>query len=145
MSPDSPVRAALLDAFARLRPELGELADRLAGQLPEAEREHVDPAETEQFLNAFEALVIEALRGEGRETRDFIFDTAIPAMVAQGQRPLDLLESHITFFVVLSHRLCTDVGPGLADDAAVWLGTFFAGYGREVTERALAAEAAGQQ
>ena len=138
MTDHAAARAALLEAWPTIRPDLGDLVARLEAVLPAAPTTTFAPEEIEQLLNAFEALVLEGLRAEGTETRDFLLETAVPAIVAGGQPPLDLLRSHIGVFVLLTERLCGAVPSEHAQDAALWLAGFFAGYGSDSTERALA-------
>jgi len=130
-------RTALLDALDRV--DLGALAERLRAHLQDGD-EAADPGETRQFLNALETLIAEGMRGEGRDMRDLVFDTAIPGLVARGSTALELLESHVVLFVALATELTAAVPADVRDDAAVWLAAWFADYTREVTERALALE-----
>lgn len=134
-----PIRDALLDAFTGVGPRLPEIAASLQ-DAAEAPPDEDLAATAHQFFNAFEALVVEALEGAGTEKRAFVFETAIPAMVHQGQSPMELLQSHVAFFVVLSHELLLAVADDEQRAAGAWLAGFFAGYVREVTERALQAE-----
>src|SRR5687767_7822752 len=82
------------------------------------------PEETDQFLNAFERLLAEALEGDRRDTRDFLFDTAIPALMASGTSPYALLGGQVTFFVVLTNHLLCAVPAGLREEATFWLAGF---------------------
>lgn len=135
-------RATLLEAFHSLRPRMSQIA----GEMERAMGAPPAPAEEqqsrEQFFNAFDALVCEALEGSGTEKRAFVLETAIPALVAQGTSPMELVESHVSFFVVLSHHLLDEVAADRQVLAGAWLASFFGGYVREVTERALEAERA---
>jgi hypothetical protein len=143
MAEDSAaIRAALLDALQSGRVDLPALGDRLARTLrePGGRRE---PGEQRQFLNGLETLLVEGLRDEGRPTRDLVFDTAIPGLVAEGRTALELVEGHTTLFVALGHELAAAVPPELSAGAATWLAAWSGDYVREVTERALAAERAG--
>ena len=127
-------RAALLSALRAdptLLPGVADRAGRATGAPPD---ERLDDDGRQQFLNAFDALLTEALEESGTETRTFIFETAIPAMVDQGIGALRLLESHVTFFVVLSGALAGAVPAAQREAAEEWLAAFFAGYVRELTE-----------
>ncbi len=138
---DQPTRAALLAAMTEGRVDLAALGERLATHLgtPEEQDEAVT-TEQRQFLNGLETLVLEGLRGEGRTTRDFVFDTAIPILVSEGRTTVDLVEGHTTLFVALGHELASAVPDDVRPDAAMWLAGFFGDYVREVAERALVAE-----
>ena len=139
MSDDAPTRAALLRAFTEVRPELDTVIADMAAQLPQEELEDYDPEVAGQFLNAFETLVVEALEGAGDEKRRFIFDTAIPAMVAQGQTAVDFARGHTTFFVALGHRILERVARDECPGAELWLSRFLGDYCAEVVERGILA------
>ena len=142
VSPDSPIRAVLLRAFADVRPGLDEVAARMAASAPEDQRREYDPEATGQFINAFETLMIEALEAAGDEKRRFVFDTAIPAMVAQGQTPVDLTRGHVAFFSVLAHRMLERVPREDCPGAEIWLSQFLGNYCAEVVDRAQRAQRA---
>jgi hypothetical protein len=134
-------RTALAEALTTVRPGLGELSRRLSEASPQAQpAEPFDDAANDQFLNAFETVVREGLEGGG-QTREFIFSTAVPALVAAGQTPEMLVHGHVAFFVVFCHRLLATVGDDVREDAEVWLSGFFADYVAEVDRVARAAQA----
>jgi hypothetical protein len=121
--------------FATVAEEIGEAMGR---------DRTLDPQAGEQFLRAFEALLREALHG-GREQRELVMAAAVPALVANGQSALDLLESHVAFFVGLSTVMIDAVEAGVRPAARVWMLRYAAEYIREVTGLALAAERDGGQ
>ena len=134
--PLSPAREALLEALDRLRPELYDLSQQTSPFTPESNPEDFEREEIEQFLNAYEALVREALTGQGRATRDLIFDTALPAIFAEVGQPVGaMVSSSVALTVVVAHRLLADVPAELRDEAALWLSEFYSGYTRELFER----------
>ena len=135
---DKRLRDEIERAFRELRPRM--LADAAAdADLDPASRfDDFAEGDLEQFLNAYEALFMEALSGTGRSTRDFILDTALPPILELGQDPLDLVRSTMISAVMLTHRLLPLVDPDLRDDAARWLASFYSGYAYDVAQRAFA-------
>ncbi len=140
MSPDTPIRNALMEAFTAIRPDLDAVVERMAAAAPEEERNDYSPETTGQFLNAFEALMLEALEAAGDEKRRFILDTAVPALVAQGSTPSDLMRGHVAFFAVLAHRMLERVPAEQCANAEVWLSRFMGDYCAEVNAIAIQAE-----
>jgi hypothetical protein len=130
--------AALLRALDDVGPRLRALGESAAPPDAPPPDPQMDEA-AEQLLRAFVALLREALEG-GREQRDLVFPTAVPALVAAGQTALEIVEGHVSFFMVLSAQLLDAVGADVRDDASVWLARYAGEYVREVTEIALAAE-----
>ena len=140
-SPPSPeLRDAILRAFQELRPQMIPNARKDADLDPASRIGDFGDAELEQFLNAYESMFTEALEGEGRQTRDFILDTALPPVVEMGQTALDMVRSQVVSAVMLTHRLLPLIAPELRDDAARWLAAYHSGYTREVAGRVLAIE-----
>lgn len=138
---DERLRAELGNAFQQLRPQMVENAFKDADLDPNNTIDEFSRADLEQFANAYEAMFMEALEGEGAQTRQFIFDTALPPMIERGQSALDMIRSNVSSAVMSAHRLLPLVAPELRDDAARWLAVFHATYTREIAERALALEA----
>ncbi len=60
--------------------------------------------------------------------------TAVPALVASGQTPEQLVHGHVAFFMVLQARMVAAVPAELRDDAALWLARYAAAYTTEVLE-----------
>lgn len=103
--------------------------------------DELSEAAQDQFLRAFTTLLREGLEG-GREQRELVMETAVPAIVASGQTSvLELVAGHVSIFVALTQRLVEAVPEAVRGDACVWMARYAAEYTREVTERALAAEA----
>lgn len=130
------LQEALRSALDAVAPELPALLDRLAEQ-GDVERPG-DERASDQFLRAFLALLREGIEGGG-EQRELVMQTAVPALVASGQTPQQLVRSHIAFFMVLQSRMVPQVPDALRDDAALWLARYAADYTREVLEVASAA------
>ena len=140
--PASPeTREVLLVALRDIRPELSTISERLVAAMPTAERTEFDPGMREQFLNALEAVMLEALEGTSTETRSFIFEVAIPAMVDQGRTAMSLLEGHVALFILLTGQLVAEVPGERRAAAEAWLAVYFAGFVRELTEVAQRTEA----
>ena len=99
----------------------------------------LDDVALDQLVRAFESVLVEALRG-GREQRDLVLQTTVPAVVAQGQGILEVVEAQAAIFVAVGAALVGAVPA--ADRAAVreWLAHYAGGYVREVAELALAAQ-----
>ena len=104
-------------------------------------RTDADRKASEQFVHAFAELLREALRGE-RAQRELVMETAVPALVANGQTPLDLLGGHIAFFMALQPHLLDAIPADLRLEAGRWLARYAADYPGEVVARATAAQAA---
>ena len=136
-TPDTPAPAALQDAFKALRPELYAISDQTSDMTPESNPEDYSREDIEQFLNAYEALVLEAMEGRGRQTRDLIFETALPGIVAEGHSVGELVQSGVAMSIMLTHRLLEQVPAEERDAAAAWLAAFYSGYTRETVERVL--------
>jgi hypothetical protein len=109
---------------------------------PDAQpRDELSDAAQDQFLHAFVALLREGLEG-GHEQRELVMETAVPALVASGQTSvLELVAGHVSIFVALTQRLVEAAPEAVRADAGVWMARYASEYTREVTERALAAEA----
>lgn len=136
--PSEDVRAELLRAFGELRPEMVENARKDAPLDPASRVDEFSDGDLEQILNAYEALFTEALTGSGRQTRDLIFDTALPPIVELGQTTLDMVRSNMISAVLLAHRLLPRVAAEHRDAAARWLASFQGDYAYELVERVLA-------
>jgi hypothetical protein len=83
-------------------------------------------------------MVDEALEGRARATRDLIFETALPGVVASGRTPLEMARSTVITAVMVAHRLLPLVAPEHRDGAARWLAAFYGGYLHELLERSQA-------
>jgi hypothetical protein len=138
--PDADVRDELSRAFAELRPSMIDHARRDADLDPDRRADDFSDADLEQFLNAYEALFLEALDGSGRAKRDLILDTALPPVLAMGSTALDIVRGNVVTSVMSTYRLLGLVSDGRREAAARWLATFFADYTRELAERAIALE-----
>ena len=135
------VRASIARAFGELRPHMIENARRDAPLDPASRIDQFSDADLEQFVNAYEALFNEALAGSGRETRELIFETALPPLLELGQTAADMLRSNVISAVMMTHRLLPLVPSEQRDDAARWLASFFSTYACELAERVTALEA----
>ena len=140
ITPSMEVRAEIARAFEQLRPRMLDHAAADADLDPNSRFDEFRSEDLEQFLNAYEALFMEALEGRGTETRDLILDTALPPIVELGQTARDMARSNVISAVMLAHRLLPLVKPELRDDAARWLAAFLSTYSYEVIGRAQALE-----
>jgi hypothetical protein len=138
---DQAVRADLLGAFERLRPQMLEDARRDADLDPASRIDEFDEKDLEQFLNAYEALLREALTDGGRQTRDLILETALPPILELGQTVPDMVRSNVISSVMLTHRLLPLVADERRDEAARCLAAFLSDYHHDVIERVVALEA----
>lgn len=125
------LQEALLSALDAVTPELPAFVERLSEDA-DVQRAGDDRA-TEQFLRAFLALLREGIAGGG-EQRDLVMQTAVPALVASGQTPEQLVHGHVAFFMVLQARIVASVPAELRDDATLWMARYAAGYTCEVLE-----------
>jgi hypothetical protein len=140
MSDGTPTGAApaeLVQAFRDLRPQLYDISQETSRLTPESNPEDYSREAIEQFLNAYEALVLEALEGRGRSRRDLIFDTALPVVVAEGQPVGAMVQSGVALAVTLTHLLLARVPEHVRDESAAWLAAFFSAYTRETLERVI--------
>ena len=137
---DERLRAQIRDAFTQLRPQMIANAHKDADLDPASRIDDFSDEDLEQFLNAYEALFLEALEGSGSEKRDFILDTALPPIIEMGQTALEMVRSQVVSAVMLTHRLLPLIDPELRDEAARWLAAYQSGYTHEVAGRALAIE-----
>ena len=138
---DERVREAIERAFAELRPRMIAHAAADADLDPASRFDDFAEGDLEQFLNAYEALFLEALHGSERTTRGFILDTALPPVIELGQTTLDIVRSNVISAVMMTHRMLPLIDAELRDDAARWLAWFYADYGYDVAKRAMAIEA----
>lgn len=138
---DEPVRAAVLEAFERLRPRMLADAKRDADLDPASRIDDFAEADLEQFLNAYEALMREALTDGGTATRDLILETALPPILELGQTPADMVRSNVISAVMMGHRLLPLVPEELRDEAARCLAVFLSDYHYDVITRVLALDA----
>jgi hypothetical protein len=136
------VRAEIARAFAELRPHMIENAAADKDLDPASRFDDFRAEDLEQFLNAYEAMFMEALEGRGRVPRDLYLETPLPPEIEeQGQTAADMVRGNVVSAVMLAHRLLPLVREDLRDDAARWLASFLSGYSHEVVGRALAIEA----
>ena len=135
------VRAELKRAFSELRPHMIANARRDADLDPDSRIDDFQEPELEQFLNAYEAMFMEAVDGQSRETRDLVLETALPPVLEMSGTPLTLVRSNVLSSVMLAHRLLPLIPEDLREEAARWLAWFYSGYVEEMVERALAIEA----
>jgi hypothetical protein len=130
------VRRDLLRAFRELRPEMVKHARGDADLDPKSRADEFSDADIEQILNAWEGLVVEALTGSGRATRDLVLDTALPPIVRSlEQTAADMIRSNTISAVMLTHRLLPKIAAERRDEAARWLAAFYGGYAHELVER----------
>lgn len=130
-------RDELRRAFGELRPHIIANARRDADLDPDSQIGDFSDGDLEQFVNAYEALLHEALDGKGHETRDLILETALPPVLAKTGTVLTLVRSNVISAVMLSHRLLPLVRADVRDEAARWLAWFYSGYVEELTRRGL--------
>ena len=132
------VRRQIASAFTQLRPHMVENARRDADLDPASRVGSFSDDDLEQFINAYEALFTEALAGSGRQTRELIFDTALPPLLEMGQTTLDMIRSQAVSSVMLTYRLLPLVDEEHRDEAARWLAAFQSEYAYELIERVMA-------
>jgi hypothetical protein len=138
---DEAVRAELARAFKELCPRMVEHARQDADLDPTSRVADFSDAEVQQFVNAFEKIFHEALSGSGRQTRELIFDTALPPIRALGLTTQDMIRSNLISAVMLTHRLLPMVAAERRHAAARWLATFHSEYAYELLGRLQALEA----
>lgn len=127
---------ALHAALDEITPDLPTLLADLPSAADSAQ--NLDEQATQQFLRAFVALLHEGIDG-GREQRDLVMSTAVPALVAAGQTETQLVQSHVTFFMALQSRMLTAVPQEHRRAAALWLAEYAGAYTTEVLQTAQAA------
>ena len=134
---DEAVRADLLRAFEQYRPQMVADARRDAELDPASRVGEFSDADLEQFLNAYEALLREALTDGGRQTRDLILDTALPPILELGQTVPDMARSNVISSVMLTHRLLPLVSDEHREEALRCLAAFLSDYHSDVIARAI--------
>ena len=135
------VREAIGRAFRELRPQMVANARKDADLDPASRAGEFSDADLEQIINAYEALFAEALAGSGRETRELIFETALPPIVEMGQTATDFMRGNVISAVMMTHRLLPLIDPDKREDAARWLAAFHSSYACELLERVRVLEA----
>jgi len=136
------IRDVLSRALATVAPGLLEMTETLRGAMPPRERPEIDPQDRGQFVHALVRLIEEALEGKTDEKRRFVLETAVPGLVAAGYTPVRLVESHVSLFTMLTHRLLEATPPEEREEAALWLAGYFAAHVHDVAAVAMAAESA---
>ena len=137
------VRKALTRALASLANDgLGDLlaeASLAEASLADASSPPPDYDEqaAEQLTRALVSIIQDAIDGGDPDKRRLVFEAAVPALLAQGQRPLDLVESHVATFTLLGLRLVEATPGELRAPASRWLAAYFAQHVREVAAIAL--------
>ena len=99
----------------------------------------LDDLALEQLVRAFEGVLREALQGGG-EQRDLVLQTTVPALVAQGQGVLEVVEAQAAVFVAVAAALVEAADAGDREAVRTWMARYAAGYVREVAELTLAAQ-----
>ena len=136
----SDLTDALLRAVDEVCDDLGAIADSVAGPDDLQATTDADIQARNQFLHAFAALLREGIQG-GREQREFVMQTAVPALLANGQTTLEMVRGHVAFYMALSPHLLAAVPERLREEASAWLAIYAADYTRDVLDIALSAEA----
>ncbi len=129
---------AILAALDDGRVDVRALAERLA-EATDAPRAAIDERAAEQFFHAFDALLREALHGGG-DQRALVLDAAVPALIARGQAPLDLVERQVALFMVLTAAMVEAVDAAERPGVRIWMARYASTHIRDVAERALAVE-----
>lgn len=138
---DAETREEIGRAFRELRPKMIPNARDDADLDPASRVSEFSDADLEQMVNAYEALFNEALEGSGRETRELIFDTALPPIVEMGQTSSDFVRSNVISAVMMAHRLLPLISEERRHDAARWLAAFHSSYACELLDRVQKLEA----
>jgi hypothetical protein len=139
---DEELHAELRRAFDEFCPKMAGHLRQDAGLDPTTPLGWIDDAELQQFVNAFKAMVTEALDGPERSTRNLIFETALPGVVAEGRTDLQMARSTVITAVMVAYRMLPLVAPEHRDGAARWLAAFYGGYVHELVQRAQALQSA---
>ena len=135
------VKAEIGRAFGELRPQMVADARADADLDPASRASEFSDADLEQIINAYEALFTEALEGPGRETRELIFETALPPIVEMGQSATDFMRGNVISAVMMTHRLLPLIAAEHREGAARWLAVFHSTYACELLDRVQTLEA----
>jgi len=92
--------------------------------------------ELDQLVHAFGGALRERLAGTGTEVLDFMLQTAIPAIVARGERVSELARSSAVFGVLLSVAITERLEPDARGAAVTELASFFGEWERDIVEAA---------
>lgn len=137
---DTEVAAATRRALRETRDELPALAERAQLMVPEAAADELAADDLEQFANAQEATLLEALDGRRRDAREFVLDTAVPALVGRGCSAPSIVQAQSAFNVLLSQRVAAAVPARVRDRVVAWLARFLGEYTRELAAHAIRAQ-----
>lgn len=136
-----PFARILADAVTARPPTLLAAAERVVAMTPSMGPERYSREQLEQLLNGFSALLEEALEEAGSDTYELFIETAIPAVVADGQTTRSLVHASAAFGTLLSMHLVDAVPPEHREAARSWLSMFFGRYVSDVYVAAARAEA----
>lgn len=134
-----PYRRELLALLERERGAIFALAERVVAQSRLAGS--LTSSDLEQLLHGFERLLVEALEQRGREVRSIFIETAVPAVVAQGQTPPELASAATAFGVMLSTHLVLQLPEDQRAAGLLWFADFFGDYVGDLVAAALEASA----
>jgi len=137
---DAEVATLTRRALAQTRDDLVVIAEEVEADLPEAASDELAPEDLAQLVNAYESAMLEALDGRTRDTREFVLSTAVPGLMGRGRSALSLLEGHVRFSVLATHRLLGAVPARGRDAVARWLAGFCGDFARHMTAHALRAQ-----
>ena len=116
----------LLAVIEARRPALVECA-RIAREATPGMAEYT-PADLEQMVSGFVALVSEAALGTGSETFDFFIATVVPGMIDSGDSLLTMMHGGFAFSNLFIAEVCRHIAAEHYEEASRWLGIFIAKY-----------------
>lgn len=96
-------RQALMRALDEVAPDMVGVFAAVAEIVPPQGQAEYGDQELQQLAHALVSLMHAALDGgeDDGEKRQLVLEAAVPALVAHGERPLDLVESHVAMFSLL--------------------------------------------
>jgi hypothetical protein len=108
------------------RPALIECA-RIAREATPGMTEYT-PADLEQMVAGFVALVSEAALGTGSETFDFFMDTVVPGMLAAGDSLPTMMHGGTAYSNLFIAEVSRHIAAEHYDEISRWMGIFIARY-----------------
>lgn len=135
----------LIEAVTSRPPTLLAAAEHVVAATPSMGPGRYSRDQLEQLLNGFCALLREALEESGNDTYEIFMETAVPAMVADGQTTGSLVQGSAAFATLLSMHLDEAVPAEHREGARSWLSRFFGRYVADVYSAAAQAEAEGRR
>lgn len=138
---DGPLRQKVAAIVRERRDALVQrsMATTIAVPVPEGQAEptvmpSVSQRDVEQMIDAFIALLVEALETDSREVRTFFLGTVIPGLVSAGAPASSLLGGAVEFAILTSVDVAAELPKEERKPAQLWFARFFNAYLTEMVQ-----------